>query len=104
VFELESKTDIDTDIFKIFLPIFVWPVSDTRYESAKQDMKIISKKYWQQLMKNFVEQIAIKFGGLHLINSTGRKWGCKGCSVSSSKNFLSKIDDIWAKLVGFGQN
>jgi len=29
-------------------------------------MKIISKKYWQG-MKNFVEQISIKFGGFYLI-------------------------------------
>jgi len=28
-------------------------------------MKIISKKYWQD-MKNFVEQISIKFGGFYL--------------------------------------
>jgi len=28
-------------------------------------MKIISKKYWQD-MKNFVDQISIKFGGFHL--------------------------------------
>jgi len=29
-------------------------------------MKIISKKYWQD-MRNFVEQISIKIGGLYLI-------------------------------------
>jgi len=30
-------------------------------------MKIISKKYWQD-MKNFVEPISVKFGGFYLIN------------------------------------
>jgi len=34
-------------------------------KSVKQDMKIISKMYWQD-MKNFVEQISIKFGGFCL--------------------------------------
>jgi len=29
-------------------------------------MKTISKKYWQE-MKNFVEQISIKFGGFYFI-------------------------------------
>jgi len=30
-------------------------------------MKIISKKYWKD-MKNFVEQISIKFGGFFIRN------------------------------------
>jgi len=34
----------------------------TKQKCAKQDMKMISKKYCQN-MKNFVEQISIKFGG-----------------------------------------
>jgi len=29
-------------------------------------MKIVGKKYWQ-VMKNFVEQISIKFGSFYLI-------------------------------------
>jgi len=34
--------------------------------SAKQDIKLISKKYWQDI-KSFVEQISIKFRGFYLI-------------------------------------
>jgi len=34
--------------------------------SAKQNMKIISKKYWQD-MTNFVEQISIKFEVFFLV-------------------------------------
>jgi len=36
-------------------------------KSTKQDMKIISNNYWQD-MKSFVEQISIKFGSFYLIN------------------------------------
>jgi len=35
-------------------------------------MKIISKKYWQD-MKNFIEQISIKFGGFYLIKMIYKK-------------------------------
>jgi len=38
----------------------------TKQKSAKQDIKIISKKYWQD-MKNFAKQILIKLGGFYLI-------------------------------------
>jgi len=34
-------------------------------KNAKQDMKIISKKYLQDI-RNFVEQISIKFGDVYL--------------------------------------
>jgi len=33
-------------------------------KSAKQGMKIISKKYWQDI-KNFVDQIPLKFEGFY---------------------------------------